>query len=184
MGTNQFYASGALVPPQTFYLSKVLKEDSDSGGAGGEGTGTDASRLAGAGPKSKALVDVVEGDIMTIGFAIAFRGVDVLVLNMSNANHPGGGTKAGNSTQEEVICSATDISRHTNSFEKHWPLTSDECAGVLSTGVSYLRLGEDFGYLFLHGNLRPQFDVYSTCVQNYFTHPKSGNKCGTHKETD
>ena len=173
LGTNQFYDVGTNLPPQVFSLTTVLREDLDLGGAGEEGPGTDASRLVGAGIKRKAFVDVVEGDIMTLSHAIALRGIDVLVLNMSNANTPGGGAKAGHSTQEEEIYRTTDISRHTSSYiGKKWPLESEDCAGIVSSGVSFLRMGEDFGYLFLPGNLRPQIDVISTCVQNYHSHPR------------
>ena len=143
------------------------------GGAGDEGSDTGASRLVGAGLERKAFVDVVEGDMMTLSHAIALRGINVLVLNMSNANTPGGGAKVGHNTQEEEIYRTTDISRHTSTYiGKTWPLASEDCAGIISSGVSFLRLGEDFGYLFLPGNLRPQIDVISTCVQNYNTHPR------------
>ena len=59
----------------------------------------------------------------------------------------------------------TDLALHYKN-QKSWPLERRDCGGVLAYNVSILRLGADFGYMFMPGNARAQMDVFTTSVPN------------------
>ena len=71
----------------------------------------------------------------------------------------------GQDYQEAEMFRRTDLSLHYNN-QTTWALERRDCGGVLAYDVSILRLGADFGYMFLPGNARPRMDVLSTSVPN------------------
>ena len=104
--------------------------------------------------------------MVAVAWAVATRGLGTLLLCMSNRFEAGSGVNGASEAQEEELFRCTDLSLHGRNF-KAWPLQDEGCAGVLSYGVSILRLGQDYGYMFLPGNQRPRIDVYSTTVPNF-----------------
>ena len=110
------------------------------------------------------MVDVLEGDMFNVAWSVASR-VNVLMVCMSNEYGVGKGTNAGHDYQEAEMFRRTDLSLH---YKNHtsWPLERRDCGGVLAYNVSILRLGADFGYMFLPGNTRAQMDVLATSVPN------------------
>ena len=153
-GTNQFYTFANVVDSKCIDVGHEILT-CVTGGEGEDGRlGTGAGRPAESEVQPEPMVDVIEGDMLAAAWATASRGVNALVLCMSNSFKLGTGVTGGSDAQEEEMFRRTDLSLHGNNFAS-WPLQREECAGVLAYDVSILRLGQDFGYMFLPGNERP-----------------------------
>ena len=160
-GTNQFYHHTTVVDPKAIEMGQedLNRETGGDDGRPGPGAGHPA------GSEVKPMVDVIEGDMLNAAWSIATRGVNVLVLCMSNSYALGTGANGGCDYQEAEMFRRTNLSLHGKNHAT-WPMERRECAGVLAYDVSILRLGRDYGYMFLPGNARPRVDVLSTAVPN------------------
>ena len=90
----------------------------------------------------------------------------VAVLVMANRSIPGGGVRKGSGAQEEDIFRRTDVSRHTESYQKKLtrsPLNTEEPTAMIIKDVTILRGACDVGYPFLE--IRHKITLISMAAQ-------------------
>ena len=97
-------------------------------------------------------VEVVEDDMLEVARRLVRQGKTVAVLNMANAQNPGGGVRSGKGAQEENLHRRTDAFRFLEQQPKNYPIPPDAC--LVSPGVTVLRGAEADGYPF-----RPPFRI-------------------------